>query len=291
MQNVQIVTDSCAHFANAHLASQYGITVVPNKITIGSRTYREGVDLSPEEAFKLMAHETRAPVIEPPSAADYLDVFTRLARTADAIISIHVSREILPSFQRGKQAAQQLAGYNKIMLIDSQSLTAGQAMLVRAAAKAVEQNDTLDEIVRVIRGAIERIYAVFYTESMNYIVQNKIIPPSQTILGAMLGIKPFLTIEEGRLKPMEKVRTRIQAVERLVEFAVEFTDIEDAVILQHKPYMSEQTRMLQDRLAVEFPGRHFPYMLYGPSLAALIGTDASGLVVLESETVPVDDDF
>jgi fatty acid-binding protein DegV len=107
----------------------------------------------------------------------------------------------------------------------------------------------------------------------------------------MLQIKPFLAMEEGHLRPMEKVRTRVQAVERLVEFAVEFTEIEEAVILQPKAHVTEQTRMLQDRLAVEFPGRHFPHALYGPSLAALIGPDATGLVVLESEIDEDEDDF
>jgi fatty acid-binding protein DegV len=99
----------------------------------------------------------------------------------------------------------------------------------------------------------------------------------------MLGIKPFLTIEEGRLIATEKIRTRVQAVERIVEFATEFEDIQDAVIVQYKHGITEQTRMLQERLAVEFPGREFPYTQYSPAMAALIGIDASGFVLLEEE--------
>jgi fatty acid-binding protein DegV len=114
---------------------------------------------------------------------------------------------------------------------------------------------------------------------------------SHTILSALLGIKPFIGVEHGRLALIEKVRTRAQAIDRLVEFVVEFAEIEDVVILQHKTYMSEQTRMVQDRLAVEFPGQYFPYSLYGPSMASLIGADATGLVVLERETDSIEDDF
>jgi fatty acid-binding protein DegV len=128
---------------------------------------------------------------------------------------------------------------------------------------------------------------------MDYLMQNKIMEASHSILGTMLGVKPVLTIEHGRLSAMEKVRTRIQAIERLVEFAIEFTNVDDAMIVQHKPFLTEQTRMLQDRLAIEFPGRTFPYMLYGPSLAALIGVDAIGLVMLEHEIDidRIEDDF
>jgi hypothetical protein len=87
------------------------------------------------------------------------------------------------------------------------------------------------------------------------------------------------------------VKTRLQAVDRLVEFVVEFSDIEDVLILQHKSYITEQTRMVQDRLAVDFPGQYFPHTLYNPSLAGLIGVDATGIVVLESEIEELDDDF
>jgi fatty acid-binding protein DegV len=114
-------------------------------------------------------------------------------------------------------------------------------------------------------------------------MHNNILSSSHTILGAMLSIKPFLTLEDGEIKPIEKVRTRAQAIERLVEFAVEFTDIEDALILHNRARSGEQARMLQDRLVQEFPGQHFAIANYSPALACLIGADAAGIVVMEKE--------
>lgn len=156
-------------------------------------------------------------------------------------------------------------------------------MLVRLAARELANGQPVDEVVRILRGAIDRIYSIYYVEQTDFLMQNRIMAPSHSILGMMLNIKPILTVEEGRLVPMEKVRTRIQAIERLVEFAVEFTNFDDAILVQHRTGTSDQTRMLNDRLAAEFPDRHFPSTLYGASLAALIGADATGLVILESE--------
>jgi fatty acid-binding protein DegV len=164
-------------------------------------------------------------------------------------------------------------------------------MLVKVATKAIREDVPFDDMVRQVRGGIERIYAIYYVETVSYLLQNKIMAPSHAILGTMLGVKPFLGLEHGQLAMNEKVRTRLQAVDRLVEFVVEFTDIEDVVILQHKSYITEQTRMVQDRLALEFPNQYFPYSLYAPSLAALIGADATGIVILEREMEPIDDDF
>jgi DegV family protein with EDD domain len=289
--NVQVVTDSCAHFTTPGFLSQHPVTVVPNKISIAGKVYREGVDLSADEALKLIAYQPYAPLVTPPSEADYIDVYSRLSRTCDAIISIHASREMFASYDNALAASRQFAGHCPIAVIDSRTLCAAQGMLVKVALKSVERESSLDEMVRQVRGAVERIYVVYYVESVNYLLQNKIMSSSHAILGSMLGVKPFLGVENGRLLPIEKVRTRAQAIDRLVEFAIEFTDIEDVVILQHKSYISEQTRAIQDRLAVEFPDMYFPYSTYGASLAALIGADATGMVILEEEMEPMDDGF
>ncbi|MBZ0301581.1 MAG: DegV family protein [Anaerolineae bacterium] len=291
MVNIQIVTDSTAHFTNPQLVQQYGITVVPNTIRIAGKTYKEGVDLSAEDAMRLSAHEQAVPAVISPSEAEFGVVYRQLAEVCDAIISIHPSRKIFPSWDQARAAAIQIAGQCEVVVIDSQTLSAGQAMLVRVAARAVESETNLEDVVRKVRGAVDRVYSVFYVDVINSLLQHEVMSRSHVILGAMLGMKPFLTIEDGELRPIEKVRTRSQALERLVEFVTEFTDIEDVVILQNKAYAGDQTRMLQDRLAIEFPERHFPYALYGPSLAALIGIEAMGIVLLESEMEFLDDDF
>jgi DegV family protein with EDD domain len=291
MPNIHVVTDSGAHFVNPFFVQQHPITVVPNRIQIAGRTYREGVDLSSDEAIRLIAREAVAPSVTSPSEADFAQVYTRLAAECDAIISIHPSRHLYPSLENARAAAEQIGGHCEVIVIDSQSISAGQAMLVRLAAEAAIQGASVDEVVRTVRGAVERVYGVFYVESVSLLLQNKLISSSHAVLGTMLGIKPFLAMENGYLTPMEKVRTRTQAVERLVEFVVEFTDIDDVVILQNRPHLSDQTRAIQDRLAVEFAGRQFPYAQYGPSLAALIGADAMGVVILETELDEIDDDF
>jgi len=276
--NAHIVTDSCAH---GQIPS--GVTVVPNTITVQGKSYREGVDLNAEDALRMFGHQPYAPLIHVPTQAEYFEVYDKLAREHDVIISIHASRDILTSWQNARAAAQQMAGRCQIDVVDSRTISAGQGMLVRLAARSLASGAAPEDVVRALRGAVDRIYSIYYVEATDYLMQNRIMTPSHSILGMMLNLKPILTVEEGRLVPMEKVRTRIQAIERLVEFAVEFTEIEDALIVQHRPGLTDQTRMLNDRLAAEFPDRRFASTLYGASLAALIGADATGLVILESE--------
>ena len=280
MTKIHIVTDSAAYFIDPTHAAR--VTTVPMTIELGGRRYREGIDISSEEALKIMSKQTTAPRIIPPSVADYIAIYGNLAQHYDAIISIHASRELLGSWQNARAAAQQV-GHSKIMVFDSQSICASQGMLIADALQYIDDGVDPDELIRLLRGTTERLYSVYYVENVGYLHQNQIMSPAHAILGAILGIKPFMALEEGELRLIEKVRTRTQAIERMVEFVIEFTDIEHALILQPRSTITEQTRLLQDRLSVEFPGMTFEYGIYNTSLGALIGADATGIVILERE--------
>jgi len=291
MPKIHIVTDSGARFSNPRLIKHYPVTIIPNEIEIAGKRYKEDVDLSTEELLSLIATQKTPPKVIPPSENDYAEVFSRLSYHYDGVISIHPSRELSSSWQNGRRAAQQVSGKCEIAVVDSQSLCAGQGMLVRVAARATQEMETVEDVVQAVRGAVDRIYSVYYVEDLEYLRLNLIMKPSHAILSTKLGIKPFVSLEEGKLIVIEKVRTRSQAIERLVEFLVEFIELDDAVILQHRHSISEETRLLQDRLSIEFPGQHFPFVMYSGTMASYLGSSATGIVVLEKEVDDIDYDF
>ena len=87
------------------------------------------------------------------------------------------------------------------------------------------------------------------------------------------------------------MQSRSEVIDRLVEFLVEFTELEDAVVLQDQMHITEETRIMQDRLALEFPGQHFPFTMYSATMASFLGTEATGVAVLEKEVDDFDYDF
>ncbi len=138
-----------------------------------------------------------------------------------------------------------------------------------------------------MRGIMPRtMRTISSCETMEFLANAERIGKAQAVLGAMLGIKPFLTLEDGDLVPMEKVRTRQQAIEKLVEFVVEFSNIENLAILQSSTVAGEDTRMLLERLAMEFPGRTWPVLAYRPTPATFVGPNAMGVMVFEGEGEP-----
>ena len=284
MAEIHIVTDSCVSFVNSSILRQFPITIVPNTFLIDGKKYKEGVDATGDEINLLIEQAQNPPTLIPPTVEDFLSTYALLSRQADGIVSIHVSREMFPIWQSARSAAEQMIGHCSIAVIDSGTICVGQGMLVQAAANGLEQTEEFDELVNRLRSAVERVYAVYYTETLEFLRYNGVLSRSHTTLGSMLGIKPLIAVEEGDLVVIEKVKTRGQAVDRLVEFAVEFIDLEDSAVVVNRAYNHDHVRSLQDRLRSEFPDVAFPLATYSPALASFIGTHATGIAILEKET-------
>ncbi|MDQ7025115.1 MAG: DegV family protein [Anaerolineae bacterium] len=283
MAKYHIVTDSGARFSNPRLLQQYPVTVLPYKLDFGGNLYREGIDMDYDEIMRLIKSQSKPPKLDAPTVEEYAKLYAKLSRAYDAIISIHTSRELTQSWDNARHAAQQVKDSVEIVVVDSRSICAGQGMLVRVGGQAALEQLSFEEAVNKVRNAVDRLYSTYFVESLDFLQQNTILSESRAILGTMLNIKPIVSMEEGIPIVTEKVRTRSQAIDRLVEFLVEFDSLDDAMIVQNRVHITEQARTLQDRLSSEFPGRHFPYTMYGAALGVLLGGDATGIVVLESE--------
>ncbi len=281
MSRVHIITDSTAHFTDPTFSERLGVTIVPQIIQFGRQSYREGVDISAEEFFRRLPHYSVLPTLAPPSADVFRDLYAEKIKQNKQILSIHMSSKMNDTVAQARQAADEFLGGNKIVVIDSLTTSIGLGLLVEAAAEAAERNAPLDEIVRIVRGMITHMYAVFFVENLEYLERNGRLSKSQSVLGTMLGIKPFLTIEDGEIIPMEKVRTRDKAIDKLVEFVSEFSSIDRVAIMQSGQQPTEDTRLLLERLEQTFPGQYFPVMTYGPGLACQIGPDSLGIFIFE----------
>ncbi len=291
MPRIQIVTDSGARFSNRRIIKHFPVTILPNVIEIDGKLYKEGLEIATEEAFQMIAQLDSPPKVLPPSEIEYAELFARLSQVCDGVISIHPSRELSNSWQNGRRAAQQVSGGCEIAVVDSRSLCGGQGMLVRVAARAAQEQDTAEEVIQTVRQAVDRIYSVYCVNNLNFLRANGFMKPSHAILASHLDIKPFVSLEDGKIIVIEKVRTRSEMIERLVEFLVEFNELEDAVVLQDRKQISEETRIMHDQLALEFPGQHFPFTMYSATMATYLGTEAIGLAVLEKDIEELDYDF
>jgi DegV family protein with EDD domain len=281
MGKVAIVTDSTA-FLEPGVTQDLDITVVPLEVHLGDETLRDGIDITPEAFFQRLEQDGGFPRTSPPSVETFEQVYANLHSRTDEILSIHISGLLSQTLSRAQHGAESLLGRCTIDVVDSLTTSLGLGILAKAAAEAAQQDATLEEVVRLVRGMIPHIYLVFYVNQMDYLEQGHRIGKAQAILGTMLNIKPLLFMEDGELIPLEKVRTHEKAIEKLFEFVAEFSELAQAAIAQRHASPTQETKMLLERLEQLFPHIAFPIIQYGPVLASHIGPSAMGVIVYET---------
>lgn len=283
MPNVRIVTDSTAHFMSPDFPARHQVTVVPLTIRLGDTCIKDTGDLDALQFITRLTAGGSMPHLIAPGADEFEGIYENLIESTNHILSLHISGRLTDTVRNARRAAEELVGRAEAMVIDSRTTSIGLGILVEQLALAAESGASMGELVRQARGLIPRIYGVFYIEALDYLEHAGRIGTAQTMLGTMLGIKPILALEDGEIMPMEKVRTRAQGVEKLVEFVGEFTELERLTVLHGNQNGMSETRQLIDRLSAEFPSVPCLSALFSPSLAAQIGPHGLGVVVFEGE--------
>jgi DegV family protein with EDD domain len=281
---VAVVTDSASDIP-AETAAAAGITVVPLIVTFGDRSYRTGTEISADEFYaQLTGPGSPFPTTAAASPGEFEAVFAQaLAAGADEVICICVGGRLSGTLKSAQIAAGMIGG-GKVRTVDSQTASMSQGLLVLLAAELASQGAPADEIARAVerRVADSRLYVVL--ETLEYLKRGGRISGPRAALGTMLAVKPIITIEDGIVESVDKVRTRSKARERLLELLTE-KPVERAAVLHAQ---SPDIELFTDELAAraKLDRSRISINLIGPSVAPHVGPGAYGAVIL---TVPSGD--
>jgi DegV family protein with EDD domain len=275
---IRIVTDSSSDIS-PHLAAQLGITVIPIRISFGRNVYYDGVDIDRSDFHRYLARGMGQPTVEPPQLEEFQNVYGRLLKSTEQILSIHVSSGLNQTVQVAQEATKAFLGRNKITVVDSQMISWGLELLVTVAAEAAQRGAPVEEIVRLIRGVIPHIYMVFFVESLDYVERHGRLDRNRKLADHLPGLRPLLIMEDGEITSMERVRSRGKSTDRLFEFVTEFARFDRATILQGR--LSDGAQLLFEHLIDAFPEKRLDIKPYGLALATHLGPDALGVGVYE----------
>ena len=280
--HIQLITDGTAYLSAARLR-ELGIISLPIVAQANGRNFM--YDQQTDGHIDLLAEleQSRSPVeIVGPSPDDFRAVFERTLYRTNRMLLILSSSHLSPVMRNARIAARDFMGRCDITVLDSQTMSVGLGLLVEKAGELLQQGDlSLPDVVKLIRGMIPRIYVVMISHTLDYIYNSGKLSAMQAILGAMLKIHPFLVIEDGDIIPQEKSRKPERALDKLVEFASEFSRISQLVIFQSGAQPTEEALLLKTRLEQIMLNRDFPIITYDPILASHIGPEGVGMVIYE----------
>ena len=201
-QNTAIVLDSTADFPDA--ADRFpNWRVVPLYVRFGDESFRDYVDLEPAEFYRRLRAAERPPTTSQPTSADFLAAYDDLA-AYERIFSIHLSRRLSGTYESAERAAGEAGG--RVRTIDSETASAAIAMLALAIQRRLERGTTDEEVDALVERYGREHELLFTVNTLEYLAKGGRIGKAAAMAGQLLHIKPILTLVDGEVVPLKRVR-------------------------------------------------------------------------------------
>jgi DegV family protein with EDD domain len=248
---VAVITDSTAHLPEG-FADRRSIRVVPLHVLIDGVSALDCINVGPEALAEAL-RQRRIVTTSRPTQTEFVAVFrTALAEGADAVVSVHLSRDLSGTWEAAVLAAQEV-GPDRVRIVDSRTTAMGLGFAALHAADVAAAGGTPQEVEDAAVSAAKRSETMFVVETLEHLRRGGRIGPAAALLGTALAVKPVLHIADGKICPLEKVRTMNRALARLVELAVQTAGDEVVEIAVHHLASPDRAVELANRLEERVP--------------------------------------
>jgi DegV family protein with EDD domain len=238
------------------------------------------VDISQEQIYTLLQENGHHMEVMAPLPTAFEQTYRRLAVEHDHIFSIHLSSRLGSVHRSAKEGCARLpASLTRIELIDSRSASMGQGMVALAAARAVRDGASPEEVQHLINGMIQHTHVVFFVDTLEYLERSGRLSLAAPVLGSMQRIKPLLLVDDGDIVPYERTRTRAKAIEGLFTFVEDFPLVQDVYVMYATT--PDDVEKLLEKIELIFPRERVRVAQFGPGVALHVGPGAMGVAVFE----------
>lgn len=215
MGKIAIVTDSTSYIPE-DLRKTYNITVLPQILIWGQETFRDGVDITPDQFYTRLKDAKVMPSSSQITPAGFKACFEELTDQGYEVLAILISTRLSGTNDSAVQAKAMLPD-RKIEIVDSRSTAMAMGFMTIKAAKAIQNGADIEAAKQVVADSIKDSGVLLTPETLEFLHRGGRIGNASRLLGAALNIKPILHLEDGIIEPLERIRTRGKALNRMVE--------------------------------------------------------------------------
>ena len=216
---VKIVTDTLSSLP-LHVAEEHDIPILPQIIIFGEESYRDDTEIDTRTFLQKLRASPVLPKTAAPPPALYTPIFERLVAEGHTIICLHPSTELSGTVRSANVARQDFPGAD-IRVVDTRSIGGTLGEMVLLAARWAREGVDADTLMARVHDLMARQRTYFVVDTLEYLHKGGRIGGAKALLGGVLQVKPILTLQDGRVEPMEQQRTARRALARLRELVLE----------------------------------------------------------------------
>lgn len=270
----RVVTDSTADLP-PEWAERFGIEVVPLNVVFGNDSYRDRVDLTDEQFFQMLAEAPKLPTTAAPAPGDFAAVYEKLSHECEACISIHIGSNLSGTVEAARVGAESVEDF-EVKVVDTKSVSMTVAFLCRIAAEAPSLEAALEAVEQRI--AKQRILALL--DTLKYVEMGGRVGRVQYIVGSVLDMKAIMSVADGEIRALDRVRTRAKAIPRLIEHVKADAPLEHLAVMHS--VSEEAAERLRDELQAAFPGLDIVVGQIGAVIGTHAGPNALGACYIKA---------
>lgn len=281
MNKIAIVTDSTCSMPQS-LIDQYDINVVPQVVIWSEEVLEDGVDISGEEFYARLETADEMPTTSQATIASFKKEFEPLAEAGVSVLAMCLADKLSGTMQSAVQAKAMFPDA-RIEIYNSHTVAMALGFQVLAAARQAEGGASLEDCVAAAERAREQAGIVLAVDTLEYLHRGGRIGGASRFLGTALNIKPLLEVKDGRVEPLDKVRTSSKAVNRVVEIVAERLEGKTRIQLaMHHTGAPETAEKLERKLAEHVEAEEVYSSIIPPAVGAHAGPGAYGVAYCSS---------
>ncbi len=229
MSRIRVVTDSTADLDEVQ-SEKVGISMVPLNVHWNGETYRDKFEISVDEFYRKLREENGTPRTSQPSAGSFEEVYRRLLKEYDGIVSIHISSKLSGTFNAAQVAAKSVAP-DKIKVVDTLTTTYPLGIVALRVARLAAEGATMAECVEMAEDLIPRLRLVAAVDTLEFLRRGGRIGRAQAFAGNLLSIKLVFQVLGGEVLPIDRVRTRAATISRVADAILGLGPLEELAVL------------------------------------------------------------
>jgi DegV family protein with EDD domain len=213
---IHLVTDSTADISPSD-AQTLGINVVPLVVRFGDEQFRDGIDIDPDAFYAKLEHSGVHPRTSQPSPEVFAALFrTLLSDPSDQVVGLHISSKLSGTLQAARIAAQEFDAA-RIRLVDTESVSGGLQLLIRAALDDIKAGDDAATVAAKAEQRRGLVSILVLLDTLAYLHRGGRIGRAQSFVGGLLNVKPLLAVRDGEVAPIARPRSRAKGIELIVQ--------------------------------------------------------------------------
>ncbi len=281
MSKIAIVTDSTAYIP-PELVQKHALTITPLVVIWGEEIFEDGTEIHPEQFYTRLQTAKVMPSTSQATPATMKSAFEKLIDQGNDVLGIFISSKLSGTIQSAIQAKDLMKkGADKVTVVDSETTAMAMGFQVLTVANAIADGANLEDALTLAEKARKNSGVYFAVDTLEFLHRGGRIGGAQRFLGTALNMKPVLTVQDGGVEAVERIRTKRKARNRVIELVTEQVQGNDNIRLATlHANAADEARALLDQAAEQINPVETVFSEVSPVIGTHTGPGTVGLAYI-----------